>query len=166
MTKIMPLEERSIDNHIDDHVDKEIQDCFSVDAPKCFFVFAGAGSGKTRSLINTLTFLDKERGESRLMNGKQIAVITYTNAACDEIYKRLQYKPIFSVSTINNFLWDLIKSSQAVTKEWMTQSVKKEIAEVRQKQLKRSGGQEGVKRQEAIRTKGARSEKCKKEKKT
>lgn len=32
MTKIMPLEERSIDNHIDDHVDKEIQDCFSVDA--------------------------------------------------------------------------------------------------------------------------------------
>ena len=46
MTKIMPLEERSIDNHIDDHVDKEIQDCFSVDAPKCFFVFAGAGSGK------------------------------------------------------------------------------------------------------------------------
>lgn len=27
MTKIMPLEERSIDNHIDDHVDKEIQDC-------------------------------------------------------------------------------------------------------------------------------------------
>ena len=85
MRKIVPLEERSIDNHIDDHVDKEIQDCFSADAPKCFFVFAGAGSGKTRSLINTLTFLDKERGESLLMNGKQIAVITYTNAACDEI---------------------------------------------------------------------------------
>ena len=98
MTKIMPLEECSIDNHIDDHVDKEIQDCFSADAPKCFFVFAGAGSGKTRSLINTLTFLDKERGESLLMNGKQIAVITYTNAACDEISRRLQYKPIFSVS--------------------------------------------------------------------
>lgn len=32
MTKIVPLEERSIDNHIDDHVDKEIQDCFSADA--------------------------------------------------------------------------------------------------------------------------------------
>ena len=156
MTKIMPLEERSIDNHIDDHVDKEIQDCFSVDAPKCFFVFAGAGSGKTRSLINTLTFLDKERGESLLMNGKQIAVITYTNAACDEISKRLQYKPIFSVSTIHSFLWDLIKSYQADIKEWITQSVKKEIEELRQKQLKGRGGKAGEKRAEDIRKKTER----------
>lgn len=64
MEQAMALEKYLIDNHVDDHVDKEIQDCFSVEAPKCFFVFAGAGSGKTRSLINALTFLDKERGES------------------------------------------------------------------------------------------------------
>lgn len=69
MTKTITLEEYSIDNHIDDHVEKEIQDCFSTEDPKCFFVFAGAGSGKTRSLINTLTFLDKERGKS-LLEGK------------------------------------------------------------------------------------------------
>ena len=67
------------------------------------------------------------------MNGKQIAVITYTNAACDEISKRLQYKPIFSVSTIHSFLWDLIKSYQADIKEWITQSVKKEIEELKAK---------------------------------
>ena len=152
----MPLEERSIDNHIDDHVDKEIQDCFSADAPKCFFVFAGAGSGKTRSLINTLTFLDKERGESLLMNGKQIAVITYTNAACDEISRRLQYKPIFSVSTIHSFLWDIIKSYQADIKEWVTQSVKKEIEELKQKQLKGRGGKAGEKRAEEIKKKTER----------
>ena len=103
-------ENDSVDNHIDDHVDEEIRECFSKEDPKCFFVFAGAGSGKTRSLINILTFLDKERGESIAMNGKQIAVITYTNAACDEISRRLQYKPIFSVSTIHSFLWELIKS--------------------------------------------------------
>ena len=47
-----------IDDHIDDHVDKEIQECFSKENPKCFFLFAGAGSGKTKSLIDTLTFLD------------------------------------------------------------------------------------------------------------
>ena len=131
MVKITPLEELSIDNHIDDHVDKEIQDCFSADDPKCFFVFAGAGSGKTSSLINTLTFLDKERGESLLMNGKQIAVITYTNAACDEISRRLQYKTIFSVSTIHSFLWDLIKSYQEDIKEWVTRSVQKEIEDLK-----------------------------------
>lgn len=156
MTKIIPLEECSIDNHIDDHVDKEIQDCFAADALKCFFVFAGAGSGKTRSLINTLTFLDKERGESLLMNGKQIAVITYTNAACDEISRRLQYKSIFSVSTIHSFLWDLIKSYQADIKEWVTQSVKKEIEELKQKQLKGRGGKAGEKRTEEIRKKTER----------
>ena len=60
MTEVVPLTENPIDNHVDDHVDKEIQDCFSAEASKCFFVFAGAGSGKTRSLINTLTFLDEE----------------------------------------------------------------------------------------------------------
>lgn len=157
----MPLEECSIDNHIDDHVDKEIQACFSIDAPKCFFVFAGAGSGKTRSLINTLTFLDKERGESLLMNGKQIAVITYTNAACDEISKRLQYKPIFSVSTIHSFLWDLIKSYQADIKEWVTRSVQKEIEDLKQKQLKGRGGKAGEKRAEEIKKKTERLAKIK-----
>lgn len=152
----MRLEERSIDNHIDDHVDKEIQDCFSADAPKCFFVFAGAGSGKTRSLINTLTYLDKERGESLLMNGKQIAVITYTNAACDEISRRLQYKPIFSVSTIHSFLWDLIKDYQIDIKEWVAQSVKKEIEELEQKQLKGRGSKSSQKRVEEIKKKTER----------
>ena len=152
----MPLEETSIDNHIDDHVDIEIQDCFSEDAPRCFFVFAGAGSGKTRSLINTLAYLDKERGESLLMNGKQIAVITYTNAACDEISRRLQYKPIFSVSTIHSFLWDLIKNYQTDIKEWVTQSVKEEIETLKQKQFKGRGGKASEKRVEEIKKKTER----------
>lgn len=156
MTKTITLEEYSIDNHIDDHVEKEIQDCFSTEDPKCFFVFAGAGSGKTRSLINTLTFLDKERGKSLLMKGKQIAVITYTNAACDEISRRLQYKPIFSVSTIHSFLWDLIKSYQADIKEWVTQFIQKEIEELQQKQVKGRGGKAGEKRAEDIKKKTER----------
>lgn len=149
----------SIDNHIDDHVEQEIQDCFSAEHPKCFFVFAGAGSGKTRSLINTLTFLDKDCGENLAMNGKQIAVITYTNAACDEISRRLQYKPIFSVSTIHSFLWELIKSYQADIKEWVKQSVKAEIEELEEKQLKGRGGKAGEKRAEDIKRKKERLEK-------
>ncbi len=107
MTKEMLLEDHYIDDYVDDHVDREIESCFSASSPNNFFVFAGAGSGKTRSLINTLNFLDKEQGEKLLMKGKQIAVITYTNAACDEISRRLQYKSIFSVSTIHSFLWEL-----------------------------------------------------------
>ena len=156
MTKEMLLEDHYIDDYVDDHVDREIESCFSASSPKNFFVFAGAGSGKTRSLINTLNFLDKEQGEKLLMKGKQIAVITYTNAACDEISRRLQYKSIFSVSTIHSFLWELIKNYQVDIKTWIMESVQKEIEELKQKQTKTSRGKTGEKRAETIKKKTER----------
>ena len=76
MDKIKEVTEELLDDHVDDHVDEEIQRCFLKEDPKCFFVFAGAGSGKTRSLIKTLTFLDETLGDWLLTNRKQIAVIT------------------------------------------------------------------------------------------
>lgn len=133
MTDNTFIEKLIDDNHVDDHVDEEIRECLSSGNPKNFFVFAGAGSGKTRSLINTLTYLDTKMGEKLFINGKQIAVITYTNAACDEISRRLQYKPIFAVSTIHSFLWDLIKDYQSDIREWITQSLKVEIKELEEK---------------------------------
>ena len=156
MTKEMLLEDHYIDDYVDDHVDREIESCFSASSPKNFFVFAGAGSGKTRSLINTLNFLDKEQGEKLLMKGKQIAVITYTNAACDERSRRLQYKSIFSVSTIHSFLWELIKNYQVDIKTWIMESVQKEIEELKQKQTKTSRGKAGEKRAETIKKKTER----------
>lgn len=156
MTKEMLLEDHYIDDYVDDHVDREIESCFSASSPNNFFVFAGAGSGKTRSLINTLNFLDKEQGEKLLMKGKQIAIITYTNAACDEISRRLQYKSIFSVSTIHSFLWELIKNYQVDIKTWIMESVQKEIEELKQKQTKTSRGKAGEKRAETIKKKTER----------
>ena len=160
-TKEMILEGHYIDDYVDDHVDREIESCFSASSPNNFFVFAGAGSGKTRSLINTLNFLDKEQGEKLLMKGKQIAVITYTNAACDEISRRLQYKSIFSVSTIHSFLWELIKNYQVDIKTWIMESVQKEIEELKQKQTKTSRGKAGEKRAETIKKKTERLAKIK-----
>ena len=119
-------------------------------------MFAGAGSGKTRSLINTLTFLDSKIGKWLLANGKQIAVITYTNAACDEISRRLHYKSIFSVSTIHSFLWELIKNHQSDIKAWLTESVKIEIEGLEEKQRKGRGGKAAEKRAEDIKKKTER----------
>ncbi|MBC5647529.1 UvrD-helicase domain-containing protein [Christensenella tenuis] len=144
------------DNHIDDHVDDEIKLCLSDDSPKSFFMFAGAGSGKTRSLINALSFLDKEMGSKLSAHSKQVAVITYTNAACDEISKRLQYKPVFAVSTIHSFLWELIKNYQLDIKAWVIESLKKEIAELNEKQTKGRGGDAAVKRESEIKRKTTR----------
>lgn len=149
------------DNHVDDHVDDEIRLCFSEDNPKSFFMFAGAGSGKTRSLIDALSFLDKEMGVKLSVYSKQVAVITYTNAACDEISKRLQYKPIFAVSTIHSFLWELIKNYQPDIKAWIIESLEKDIAELTQKQAKGRGGDTAVRRAEEIKKKTSRLSKIK-----
>jgi DNA helicase-2/ATP-dependent DNA helicase PcrA len=145
-----------VDDHADDHVDEEIKQYFSEGDPKSFFMFAGAGSGKTRSLINALSYLDKEIGLKLSAYSKQVAVITYTNAACDEIYKRLQYKPIFTISTIHSFLWELIKNFQFDIKAWVIESLRNDIAELNEKQDKGRGGDAAVKRAEEIKKKNIR----------
>lgn len=48
-----------------------------------------------------------------MLQGKNVAVITFTNAATDEIINRLDYSPIFHISTIHSFVWDVIKYYQA-----------------------------------------------------
>lgn len=150
------------DNHVDDHVDTEIQQCLSTVPPKSFFMFAGAGSGKTRSLIKTLEYLDREKGAYLSEHGKQVAIITYTNAACDEISRRLQYKPIFQVSTIHSFLWELIKNFQTDIKNWVVTSIEAEIKELKLKQSIGKGGDAAAKRAEKIANKKERLEKIKK----
>lgn len=144
-----------IDDHMDDHVDAEIQECILATPPKSFFMFAGAGSGKTRSLINTLEYLDIQKGAYLMEHGKQVAVITYTNAACDEIERRLQYKSIFSVSTIHSFLWELIKNFQTDIKKWLTASLQTDIDDLMSKQTKARGGA-AAKREEKIEKKKKR----------
>jgi DNA helicase-2/ATP-dependent DNA helicase PcrA len=120
------------DNAIDDHVDRKIQEC--IREKKNFFMFAGAGSGKTRSLVNALQFIANEYGMDLCLRSKQIAVITYTNAACDEIMRRVGYKPLFAVSTIHSFLWELIKPYQKDIKEWMKNKLVADIDELQTKQ--------------------------------
>jgi len=128
------VNENDVDNHIDDHVDEEIKAC--IKSRKNFFMFAGAGSGKTRSLENALNFILFEEGSSLKLKSKRVAVITFTNAACDEIMRRVGYNPIFAVSTIHSFLWDLIKPFQKDIKEWVKSDIESEIIEQKNKLIK------------------------------
>src|SRR5665811_1638099 len=92
-----------IDNNIDNYVDEVIYDCLKLNSPKSFFLFAGAGSGKTRSLVNVLERFEQEYGKQFKLERKKVATITYTNAAADEITHRLKNSSIFHVSTIHSF---------------------------------------------------------------
>ena len=49
---------------LDLHVDEEIKKCLDPQAPQSFFLFAGAGSGKTRSLVAALDHLRCKMGKS------------------------------------------------------------------------------------------------------
>jgi DNA helicase-2/ATP-dependent DNA helicase PcrA len=125
-----------IDNNIDDCVDQEIYECFTPTQPKSFFLFAGAGSGKTRSLVNVLEKFKKEHGSNYRLYRQKIGIITYTNAAADEISHRLKHDPIFKVSTIHSFAWELIKNLNKDIKNWLKKNLQTEILELKDAQSK------------------------------
>ncbi|MDP2182550.1 MAG: AAA family ATPase [Actinomycetota bacterium] len=113
--------------HKDDHVDDEIAECLSLQEPRSFFLFAGAGSGKTRSLVNALGFIRDAHGTRLRLGGQKVGVITYTNAACDEITSRIDFDPLFHVSTIHSFAWSLIEGFTTDIREFLRGSLAEEI---------------------------------------
>ena len=125
-----------LDNTLDDIVDDQIYQCFKPTDPKSFFLFAGAGSGKTRSLVNVLSKFKNEFGSSYKLHNQKIAIITYTNAAADEIKHRLEFDSIFYVSTIHSFAWELIKSLTTDIKKWLVSDLNTSISELQEAQSK------------------------------
>jgi DNA helicase-2/ATP-dependent DNA helicase PcrA len=123
------------DDHIDDCVDMQIFKCFNLETPKSFFLFAGAGSGKTRSLVKALEAIitSAEIGEKLRLQGRQIGVITYTNNACDEIKRRLRNDTLVYVSTIHSFVWDLIRGFDNDIKAWLNIKLSDDITELQKK---------------------------------
>jgi len=93
--------------------------CLNLEDPKSFFLFAGAGSGKTRALVEAMQIFRQKYGQEFRLSARKVAVITYTNAACDEIKHRIDYDSIFAVSTIHSFAWELIRSYHRDICEWL-----------------------------------------------
>lgn len=75
---------------------------------KSFRVFAGPGAGKTYLLIENIKLL-VEKSHKIKKGGREILCITYTNAAADEVKKRLgNYNQYVYVSTIHSFIYDMV----------------------------------------------------------
>lgn len=85
----------------------------SLNEKKSFLLEAGAGAGKTYSLIETLKYLISERINELEKNHQQIACITYTNVAADEITSRTDSHPAVHSSTIHHFCWSLVQNFQS-----------------------------------------------------
>lgn len=129
-------------DHLDDHVDAEIISCLSLVKPRSFFLFAGAGSGKTRSLVNALDHVRDKLGSELRLSNRRVAVITYTKAARDEIIRRTQFDPIIAVSTIHAFAWSVIGGFNHDIREWLRVKLALDIADL---EAKEKTGRKGTK---------------------
>ena len=118
------------DDHVDDPVDDEIIRYLDLENPTSFLLFAGAGSGKTRSLVSALDRVRTEQKRRLWLRRQKVRVITYTNAACDEINRRLRFDPLVEVSTIHSFAWSLIGSFNGDIREWVRRNLFAEIADL------------------------------------
>ncbi|WP_202916096.1 UvrD-helicase domain-containing protein [Pseudomonas putida] len=113
--------------------DEVIQECLNLDRPKSFFLYAGAGSGKTHSLVMAVKNLKDREWQRLTFEGRQIAIITYTNAACEEIARRLEYDPLVVVSTIHAFSWRMIQGFNDDIRDWLRVKLTADIDELNDK---------------------------------
>jgi len=77
-----------------------------------FQVEAGAGSGKTYSLIKVIEWIQENRWHQYKNSNQKVACITYTNAAVDVIKSRLKEDSFIVPSTIHSFVWQSMKQFQ------------------------------------------------------
>lgn len=127
-------------DELDLHVDEVIKECLDPRAPRSFFLFAGAGSGKTRSLVAALDHLRGTVGKDLRLRGRKVAVITYTKAARDEIIRRTQFDPVIAVSTIHSFAWTLIDGFNHDIREWLRVTLSADIIDLQAKEAKGRAG--------------------------
>lgn len=128
------------DDNFDDAVDGEIAECLSLEKPTSFFVFAGAGSGKTRSLVAAINHVrNHQDGRCRrylALHAKYVGVITFTKAATQEIVRRTRFDPVVRVSTIHRFAWELIAGFNDDIREWLVKKLGDDLKKLAEEQAK------------------------------
>jgi len=92
-----------------------ILDC--IDSQNSFLLEAGAGSGKTWTLIESLKYILSKKIDFLESKNKHIVCITYTNVAKNEISERIDKNPLVLVLTIHDFLWSVISNYQMELKQ-------------------------------------------------
>lgn len=107
-----------------------------------FRLEAGAGAGKTYSLIHALNRLIRDSSDEFIKNSKQIACITYTNVAKDEINERTDNHPLIYSETIHAFCWNLLKGFQA--------QLRNEIYQLSERWIQRIKESEGIQYQKVV----------------
>lgn len=115
----------------DTDADRAIKACIEASPPRPFVVRAGAGSGKTTSLIKALACVLQVHGSSLRRKKQQVACITYTDLAAEEVSADVEANPLVHVSTIHSFYWSIVKSFQADIKSWVVANIHERLTKLR-----------------------------------
>lgn len=116
----------------DTAADRKLYECLDSSPPTSFLMIAGAGSGKTTSLIKGLSEALKKHGKKLKLRRQRIACITYTEIAAEEIWADVGNNPLVHVATIHSFLWSLVRSFQGDIQKWVAQRIDTKITELRE----------------------------------
>jgi DNA helicase-2/ATP-dependent DNA helicase PcrA len=120
-------------NSPDTAADVDIKTCITASPPQSFVVRAGAGSGKTTSLLKAIEWVISAHGANMRMRKQKVACITYTELAANEILTDVNANPLVHVSTIHSFYWAIVKSFQADIKLWTQAAIKQKLEKLVEK---------------------------------
>lgn len=121
-------------NKPDTPADIALRNCIEEHSPRSFIMKAGAGSGKTTSLIKGLSSVMHIHGDRLKKSRQRIACITYTEVAAREIWRDVGNDALVHVSTIHSFMWLLAKPFQNDIRVWVSRRINEKIEALTQKQ--------------------------------
>lgn len=135
-------------NERDAGVVEEICGYLTEQPQRSFFLFAGAGSGKTRTLVEVLRRLTGVvpheaggiLGRRLRLGGRSIRVVTFTKNAVGVINGRLGVNDLVSVSTIHSFCWELIDGFDEDIRDALVAVKKIELEKEREKAAAKKRG--------------------------
>lgn len=121
-------------NKPDTQADIDLRNCLGRVPPRSFIMKAGAGSGKTTSLIKGLSSVLHLHGDRLKKARQRVACITYTEIAAGEIWRDVGSDPLVHVSTIHSFMWLLAKPFQNDIRVWVFGRILEKIRALEEKQ--------------------------------
>lgn len=116
-----------------DKTQKDIEDSVSskllnhVREFESFYFIAGAGSGKTHALIDSVNEIISSNHNEYKVTGQKLLCITFTNNAVDEIKYRIGDVNYAVISTIHSFLWQSINVHMQELLEIHVNSIQLEV---------------------------------------
>lgn len=117
----------------DTPADIELRECLSAAERRSFVMVAGAGSGKTTSLIKALSAIVDLHGVALKSRRQRVACITYTEIAAQEIWSDVGNNKLVHVSTIHSFMWMLVRPFQSDIRKWVSSRIQEKIRDLEEK---------------------------------